>query len=81
MRNNEPSIKNRPARRLAKDRSAFRWLFVKTLSLILTAAMTIGVHVRSRSDVQCVDPRKWTLLDADVRIRVTSGDERGDCRE
>jgi hypothetical protein len=54
---------------------------MKTLSLILAAALTVSVHVRHLPDSQCLDPRKRAHVEADVRIRMASGTERGDYRE
>ncbi len=81
MRDNKPSYKNGSDRRTSKTRCPFRRLFLKTLSLILAAALTVSVHVRSRTDSQCVDPRKWALVEADLRIRLTFGEARRDCPE
>lgn len=81
MHDNKPSYKNQSDRCLSKNRGPFRQLLMKSLSLILAAALTVSVHVHRLPDSQCVAPRKWSLVDADVRIRVTSGTKCGDCRE
>ncbi|MDQ3231677.1 MAG: hypothetical protein M3Q07_07640 [Pseudobdellovibrionaceae bacterium] len=81
MHDNTPSYKNHSDRHFSKNSSRFRQLLMKTLSLILAAALTVSVHVRRLPDSQCLDPRKRSVVEADVRIRATSGTEHGDCRE